>query len=416
MFSERRKSLLIVGKVILALTLITSCNFEKSLEGELVNLYGGGARDNSFERFGDFYRELYVIDTVESKKDKGVIAPLLSLSSFKTVYPCADGSISLIDEEILKWTAQLDSSFVVAAGMAADKKQNIYAIDNDGKLYSFSKNGDLRWKKRHTKVGENITVFSDLLALNDGIIAASTDGVIAMYSFEGERLWGMNKDMSILSYFPSYNGENVVLPLTHNLYGETDTLLYINSKGEEIWRKSFEGARIVKPPIINSKRIYFSGVEYKGGEKFPALYALDLSGELIWKKGFAQMPRFISAAENGDLYVVAYNSGFGTPISQIIKLNKKGEKIWDKSFEAAVPSPVMIGENEISFCGASDAAYGLFFLSKRGDVRRMMSLSEAPPLRLRPAASPGPNILFPLTERFGVLRLDETPMNKVIPW
>ena len=403
--------------MIVSLLLIGSCDREVSLKGEPVNNYGGFSRNNSYERFGDFYRQIYYVDSYDSVLSGGAIAPLLALSGYKIVFPSSEGEINLFDNRELKWHKKLDSDNVASAGMCADKEQNIYVIDNFGKLYSFSVSGKLRWKKYFNKITVNdIVTFSDLLAVDDGIIAASSDGKITKYSFDGTVIWQRNFNSAILKYFPADNKGNIILPLSKNVFGETDTLAFLSNNGKVLWKKHFLNARIIKPPVYSYNKIYISGLVVIKEEKYPVIYCLDTKGRVKWKKELSLMPRFLSVDSDDRLYVVAYNSGLGKPISLLIVYDKYGKKVWDKYIEVSITSPILIAEKILAFAGSDEIASGLYFMRKNGFLENVISLSEAPILNLQPIVTPNLNILFGGAEKVQIIRIDETPMKKFIPW
>ncbi|MFH1050704.1 MAG: PQQ-binding-like beta-propeller repeat protein [bacterium] len=397
--------------------LLISCEKEVLLEGEPVNIYGGFSRNNSYERFGDFYRQIYFVDSYDSAFTGGAIAPLLALSGYKIVFPSSEGEIIFFDNRELKWHVKLDSDNVASAGMCADPKQNIYVIDNAGKLYSFSIKGKLRWKKYFNKISaQDIVTFSDLLAVNDGIVTASSDGKISKYNFDGKIIWEKRYNSAILKYFPADEKGNIILPLTKNLFGETDTLLFLSSKGKEKWKKYFKNSRIIKPPVFSNNKIYVICLEVIGEEKYPAIYCLNDKGQIKWKKELSLLPRFLSVDTDDNLYIVAYNSGMGKPVSMVTVFNKYGKKVWDKYIEVSITSPLMIAENIIAFIGSDEEASGVYFMRKNGFLENVLSLSEAPILNLQPLVSPNRHILFGGAEKVQILRIDETPMKKFIPW
>jgi len=406
-------------KILLSLVLIFqfSCDRDISLEGETINIYGGASRNNSYERFGDFYRQLYYVDSYDSVLKGGAIAPLLALSSNKIVFPSSEGDLILFENREIKWHLKLDSGNVASAGLCADKKQNIYLIDDKGKIYSFSYRGKLRWKKYFNEItNKDIVTFSDLLSVDDGVIAASSDGKILKYGNNGSIKWTKFFNSAIMKYFPSDEKGNLIVPLTQNTFGETDTLLFMDKNGKILWKKFFKNTRIIKPPVYSNNRIYLSCIENIENEKYPLIYCINNKGKILWKKELSIMPRFLSVDSEDILYIVAYNSGLGKPVSMLIALDKKGKKIWDKYIEVTITSPVMICDKILSFVGTDEVASGLYFMRKNGFLENVISLSDAPILNLQPLVTPNCNILFGGAEKVEILRTDVTPMKKIIPW
>ncbi|ROL59054.1 hypothetical protein D9V86_11215, partial [Bacteroidetes/Chlorobi group bacterium ChocPot_Mid] len=347
----------------------------------------------------------------------GAIAPLLALSGYKYVFPSSEGEIIFFDNKEIKWKYKLDSNNVAASGLCADKKQNIYILDNEGELYSLTVSGKLRWKKFFKKISDrDIITFSDLMAVDDGIIVASSDGLIVKYNFKGELLWSKLFNLSLMKYFPADEKGNIYLPLTNNTFGESDSLVCINSRGDVEWERSFEKIRIIKPAVCSQSDIYLCCVKVIAGERYPLVICLSNKGKIKWNREISQTARFISVGNDGNIYVVAYDAGFGKPISMIISFDKDGKMIWKKNIEVAVISPVMIGEEIISFVGTDEEASGVYFMRKNGFLENVISLSEAPILNLNPLVTPNKNILFGGSEKIFILRIDETPLKKFIPW
>lgn len=399
--------------------LINSCNTKKSLQGELVNQYANKSRNNNYERFGNFYYQLKKFKKYSADDSSGAISSLLSLSSYQTVFPSVNRSIILLGDKKKLWSAKLDSDDVVAAGMVADKKQNIYAISNTGYLYSFSIKGKRRWKKLLVNPNNEIMIFTDLLALEKGIIAGATNGTVAMFSYSGELIWKRNFGLAFTKYFPADDSGNFVLPLTHNIYGATDTLMFIDSDGKILWKKYFQFVRFIKAPIIGKNKIYIIGEKVKNisDTKIPYVFAFDTKGNLLWKKEFDLLPRFLSLDNKQRLYVSGYNSSFNNNAVSMIKcLDTSGNQIWVKYFDVSVASPILISDEIIAFVGANANAYGIYFLSKEGSLLKMMPLTDGPAIRLQPSINPIGNLLFPCANKLQVLKIDESAIGKIIPW
>ena len=342
----------------------------------------------------------------------------MALSSWQFVFATSNGSIIYVNNKVAEWEQKLDSGFVCAAGMVADKKQNIYVIDNNASIYSFDLLGKLRWKHSLTKIdSSSIVTFSDLLAQEDGLVAASTDGIITKYSYNGKIIWNRKFNLPTTAYFPSDNSGNLFIPLTQNRFGGNDSLISLDKSGKTNWLIKLNNTRIIKPPVIFDEKIYLCCVESSGDTKLPIVYVLDKkSGKVIRTFEINQMPRFISIDDDGNLYLVAYDGGFGKTISMIICWDKEGKKLWDKYFEVTIPYPLMISNKSLAFIGVDNDASGVYYLTKSGLVQHVISLTEAPILLFQPTVAPGNKIVFGSTDRLELVFIDDSPLNKFLPW
>jgi hypothetical protein len=399
--------------------LIISCESDISLKGKPVNFHGGYQRNNSYEEYGNFKRQLYYLDSYDSIHVGGAIAPLLILSSKIVVFPSSEGKVVVIKDREIKSIFTLDEGSVTSAAMAADPEQNIYIIDNKGKLYSFSLTGGRNWAKNIYEIEEDELIsFSDLLALNDGIVTASSKGKIVKLSYSGKILWSKSFNMHIPKNFCANDSGYIALPLTHNIFGMRDTLVFLSPEGKITWSKSFSKFRLIKASVIQDNHIFFVGIEGKGENKKSYVICCDDNGKTIWKKKFDLMPRSISVDNNKTAYIIAYSGGFGLgkPISMISALDSNGKVIWDKFIEVTLPCPILISEDVLAFAGTDDLASGIYFMRKNGAIENVISLSDAPPFLAYAAVTPNKNILFGTLDKTQIIRIDETPMKKIVPW
>ena len=100
----------------------------------------------------------------------------------------------------------------------------------------------------------------------------------------------------------------------------------------------------------------------------------------------------------------------------IAVIDSTGKIVWDKYIEVTIPAPILIGKKIIAFVGVENEACGVYFMSKKGILENVVSLSEAPVINLEPIVTPGNNILFGGMEKMEIVRIDETPLKKIIPW
>jgi hypothetical protein len=416
------KNLLII--VILACILLSSC--EKKSEPSLINLYGGYNRNNNYEKYGSFPSFTTFIDKasnfIKMNDSSGAIVAPLVISESQVLIATINGSIIMFDRTTdtinkkTSWSYKLDSSLVVASGMCGDIDKNIYAILSNGELLSLSKNGNLRWKYRYSNENNDKLFSSDLLAVNDGIIASLSNGLIFKLSFDGKLLWERKSNWSTTNTFAGDSYGNLYIPITKEEFGASDSLIMLDKNGKLLWQKTFEKVRIIKTPVIQNGNIYISGLQELNNGRAPVVIAIDTSGKEIWKKELAVVPRHISTSNDGSIYIIGYNSGIGEAMSGVFCFTKEGKLKWQLYFEAIVPAPLMVGKENLAFIGRTPKALACYFMNKEGQVTKTISLTDIPTPYLQPVVMPNGAITMAGAEKSCLIRIDETPINKILPW
>jgi outer membrane protein assembly factor BamB len=213
---------------LIFLLILASCEFNRSLEGESINLMADGARTSNYDKYGELYSYSAYVDIPVIDDTVGSYVTPLALAANKIVLTNFNGKVMLLTGRNTEWVAQLDSNAVAMAGMAADHNQNLYLIANNDVLYSYSKTGKLRWKHYFPAKENKFLVYSDLLIVSDGIIVGSSSGQLAKLDFNGKVLWEKSFSTGISRSFSADNKDNLIIPLTSKSYGKTDTLLYLD--------------------------------------------------------------------------------------------------------------------------------------------------------------------------------------------
>lgn len=392
---------------------VSGCSHE-TLKGKPVNMLGDAGRSNSFEQFGGFITYGTYTDKYDVSEKAGAIVPPLALSNEEFIYATTDGRIIafIVGEKF--WEKKLDKGAVANGMMCADAEQNSYIIDSNGMIYSFNYDGKLRWKHTVTDspLGES-TLPCDLLALSDGVLAGTTDGVVCKFSFEGKRLWtasfpsGIEKTLSAADDCPllCISSEN-----------EQDTLAMLSQTGSVKWKRATD-TRLVKFPVAGKSAIYVAGLRYVGEDVLSNVFAYDFSGNLLWRKDWSLVPRSISVAENGDIFVNVFNAGLGDQVSAVFKMNEHGKIIWKKFFRYSIPTPVMISETSLAYLGVTSNTVGLYFLDReKGDNFNVQSFSNELPIMHAATVRPDGAISFAYYQNIGFVRADEPWFHKFLPW
>lgn len=402
----------------LLLVLLVSCRCERSNEGSLVNQFGGQGRTNSYEGINSFYKQLAITDKPAGMQHQGgtIAAPLL-LSSSEFCFASSSGSILLTTKGSKLWEYKIGGNQAVASNMCADREQNIYAITSNGELISLNRKGELRWRYSFDTIPGKLTIFSDLLAVDDGIVMASSNGKLAKLDFSGRLMWEMQFALSPTETFSADKDGNIAVILTNNEFSATDSLIVLNKSGAVVWGKAFPETRLIKYPAISDGRIYIAGLFEKGGQRISQIICLSKhDGRNVWVKELAFAPRFISVADNGDVIITGYNSGIGDAISGIFCLDSSSSLKWKIYFDYQVPTPILISKEDIAVVGRSPKAWGVFFLDRNGTVQRTVSLSESPLIYPMPSVTPDGVIVFGGADGMEIIRIDDTPLNKILPY
>ena len=151
-------------------------------------------------------------------------------------------------------------------------------------------------------------------------------------------------------------------------------------------------------------------------DKLYLIYALDTLGNILWKKELSVLPRNISVGDDGKIYVTGYNAGLGEGLSGIFCFTDKGELIWKQYLDVTIPAPVLISKDNVAVVGVKKRSPGVFFFNNTGILIKTVSLSDAPIFNLQPFVLPDPVIAFAGTEKLFILRIDDSMMNKILPW
>ncbi len=395
--------------------LLNSCGSDSG-EGKPVNIYGGAGRTNSFEDFGSFYNKYPVIDKIEFKDSSGAITAPLVLPNSEIIVSTVKGNILLISQKQVKWSYKIDSVELPSASLAADANVNIYVISTGGKLYSISKDGVLNWKKKIIDSAGRYDIFSDLLVQDDGVVTAVSNGKIIKVGFDGNIRWIYSASLSPAKTFAADEKGNLYIPLTHDEFGATDTLLCLSSAGKVVWKKGFENTRFIKSPVVFNKKVYLFGITESGEQKITSIYSLHQKGKILWKKEILLFARFLSVDKDGRAYITGYNSGIGEAMSGVFCFSTDGKLVWKKYFEVIIPSVPLISKKYIALVVSDKNAVGVYFLKKDGTLYEVVSMENMPVLYLQPAVTSAPILIFSGAEELCIVSIDAPPFDKFLPW
>lgn len=409
-----------INKIILLLLIcavvpmLNSCGYV-DFKGSTVNQFGGSSRANNYENFKEFFK--YTSNTIElkTKDTSGISTYPMSLASDKMVCANFNGSVMMFTGDLL-WETKLDPNSIIGSAMCADPEQNIYMIDTKGKVYSLSDKGKIRWKSDCFE-SKSLQVFSDLLCLKDGIIAADNYGTLIKLSFDGKLLWKKEFGLDVLKAFPADKNDNIIIPLSHNEFGLNDTLMILNSQGNIVRTIDAKG-RITCSPIVYDDKIYCGVVIGIGENKTSKICEFDVnSGKMNGSTDIQVMPRYLSAVEDGSVIGVGIYAGLQYNVSMIYCINKDHKVEWLKYSDQTVASPVLVGRKSLAYVGLTDNTTGLYFIDKeKGNYMSVLSYSNYPNLMPFLAYRPDGALVMGGSEKFVIVKSDESFFSKLLPW
>jgi len=138
---------------------------------------------------------------------------------------------------------------------------------------------------------------------------------------------------------------------------------------------------------------------------------------LLWEKELSYLPRYLSANDEGFVYVNGFQAGLGETMTTVFKFDNKGKLLWRKAYDFTTPAPVLIGKSSLALFGTTSNTVGLYFINQTdGSLQNINSLSNFDPLMQMPTVRPDGSISFAYFQKVGFIRIDEPWINKILPW
>ncbi|WP_442596685.1 outer membrane protein assembly factor BamB family protein [Neobacillus sp. D3-1R] len=204
-----------------------------------------------------------------------------------------------------------------------------YALENENYIIKYTYDGNVLWKYSLPSRPDK------LVMLKDGILFTvpkntkwNAHGIITKIDFNGKKVWEYHLDYVTYGH-PVYQDETIY----QNVNGTG--LIALTPNGEEKWRYSTDEI-IFDVPVVSKNTVYFIT-----GEN---LYALDLNGNLKWKKRIYDTPNSYLRLSLGlndtpivktirELKGVYPNGNFKALL--MLKGYKEGKEIWKTVFQNA---------------------------------------------------------------------------------
>ncbi len=401
--------------VLLAL-LFQSCSKDYPYDELDFNLYGGVGRTNAFEHFGTFPLQLTTDEQVDSEDSSGIINAPLRLKTPYTIIATTNGNILRLNNNSKDKQFHIDSSFVVATGMAADRNSNVYFIDSDDNLYALSIELVLKWKKHLPIPKSRALSYSDLLATKDGIYVGANSGDLIKFDLDGNISWHYKSSYAIGKTFAADSSGNIYLPLTNNTFGDTDSIACLDKSGKLLWQTALDGTRILSSTAYKNGRIYATGAKTDDDEKYGATFCLDKSGKILWSAESTIPGRNVAVDFEGICYVTSTSTGVGEISTGVLAYDNDGKEIWKVYFGMAAISSPIISDKYIGFTAFTGEGAAMIFVRKSdGLLVRSHSLSNLPPLYLQPMVADDATIKLYGTNKLHLIKFTETSLNKFLP-
>ncbi len=375
-------------------------------------MYGNSQRTNSYEKLGTFWSGLAYVERLSIKDTTGFAVAPLALSENKLVAATNSGSIAFFEHTNLLWEAKLDDSEFVLSNLVADSKENIYFLSNQHKLHSYSATGKKNWTIIITTTS---SIFSNLLITNDAIYFSSEDKKLFKVALSGKIEWTLELPLQTTPTFAESEG-NLIINITHNDPYSSDSVICIAKTGKIRWARGLEQTRLIKSPVISNGKIYVIGYNLTERTNNGIIVCFDTLGNTIWSKNLPIIPRFVSISQTDEIFLILYNLGIGETLSAIYKLNNKGEIVARQFVSAIFYSPIIISERKIALLGYTKDIPSILFFDKELNLIKTIDLSKTPPLIVQPAVLTDCTIIFATFSRPMVVRIDENPIIKLLPW
>ncbi len=249
-------------------------------------------------------------------------------------------------------TPTKDGGFIVAGGTGSfgNGGGDVYLIKID-------KNGNKIWQK--TFGGSKYDEAKAITPTKDGgfIVAGFTDSFgnggedvyLIKIDKDGNKIWqktfgGSDYDEA-RAITPTKDGGFIVAGFTSSFgNGYSDIyLIKIDKNGNKIWQKTFGGsynneAEAITPTKDGGFIVAGHTDSFGNGGNDVYLIKIDKNGNKIWQKTFGgsdwDRAYAITPTKDGGFIVAGYTSSFGNGGNDVylIKIDKNGNKIWQKTF------------------------------------------------------------------------------------
>lgn len=396
---------------IILVLILFSCGSEK--EKEPYNLYRNAQRQSTFENFGKFWTGVAILEKVQCSDSTGFITYPLTLSHNRFVTSTSNGVLACFEHTRLLWEYALEPDEYVISNLIASPSEEIIFISNKKNIFALSNEGRKLWVFR---LDDNARYFSILLATKKGFYFSTSNGYLYRFDYSGKQLWKEELPLVSTNCFAEYKDGNIVLNLTNDELGKTDTVAFLDTNGNFVWKRHFDGLRLVRYPVVWKDKIFVMGYREQVGELVGSLICLDTKGQVIWNKEFGIVPRYLSVSNDGFAYLVLYNAGLGETISTIYKIDTAGKIIKSQHITSVFNTPLFISQQIVGALGYTKGNPVMIFFGDDLTLWKTIDLSKFPSVLNIPAILEDCTMFFVSTSGNYFVRIDENPIIKLLPW
>ncbi len=393
----------------LFLFLFSSCSNDK--EANFFNILSDSQRTNSYEEFGSFWNGIIYSEKLSTSDTSGFLTYPLHLGKNFFVSGTNLGWIVLLKHSSLVWERKLEDNQYVISNFVADERKNIYFITNQMLLYSVSFEGEFNWK---VAIPDTSKMLTSLLISSNGI-SFFVSNTFYLFDFHGKLKFKKTFSIVPTQHFSFYD-DSYFVNLTNNTLNITDTLVVFDKNGSLRWQWSFERVRLLRAPVVNNNKVYLIGYNEVKGDLQGYLFCLDLNGRLLWKTQLPLVPRYISVSRGGDIFLVLYNTGLGENISAIFRIGENGKILFKQYVRGTITSPVLISRDKLCVLCYVKGFPSLMFFENQLNLLKTFDLAKYPTPVNYPLVLEDATIVFLSSQTPQIVRIDENPIIKLLPW
>ncbi|MDB5034100.1 MAG: Pyrrolo-quinoline quinone [Chlorobi bacterium] len=345
------------------------------------NAQGGSRRGGDFSGLEAQAAGYLTPTTYKGLQGGFLTAPLELPGGRLAVVARSDGGtmLGVIYRDTLIWSYHYAADEHPMPGLAADSAGVIYSVSSRGLLRAISPDGRSLWEK--AMPGDaGIVVPALPLALANGVIVASSAGVIARYDRSGAVIWSIRRGAAVEGAFAADPVLGVAVALTHNDYDRSDTLLLLDpATGAERWARPVPGMRIVREPaIIGGHIVIGTATRRDDDRREPSVMAFTGDGRAAWRVPLLLMARGFAGDGEGNTYISCAGTGVQAVGGSMISVDSAGKKRWSVSLESGIPAPAAVGASWVYFIARRDGRTGLFTYSHDGVIRNFLPIDVLP--------------------------------------
>lgn len=397
--------------IILAITALLAAGCTNTEKPS--NYFGGAERYNYYpnkEFLKYTTREFFQTDTKDSLV--GFAYPVLLLQRNLAVGVLNNGKILFYHKYQPVNELTLPKGKYVASRIAADKKNNIYVILNDGTANSYSQIGKKLWSYKFDNA-DYTTSYSDVLCTKENIYFGTDKGSLFKLSLSGKKIWEFKSTLSIGKIISADKDDNIAFILNNRSFEGADSIVVLNKDGKKLWAKGFINQKITGSVIIGDACYYCGTYSLDGTIEKGNIYKFDKTGNILWNKEITVRPRWLSLDGGKVIYVSGYNTGVAESFSGVFAISDLGDLKWKLYFRSTIHSPVLVSDGNAVVCGVSQTGTALFILDKAsGKVEKTVPLNDYTPLFLYPSVTEDNSIVMTGASKTTLLRLSDEYLKK----